>query len=78
MLMPLSLFPSLRRMLRALLVAAPWVVSLFFLYRMEYGEVWVVDMAFRSVISVTVLALGLALSFVLSSLVPKVSGETKR
>jgi hypothetical protein len=46
---------------------APWVVSMYTLYWLEYGEIWTTETAHRGKISVVILALGMGLSFLVHS-----------
>lgn len=61
----------MQRLLKSTVVLAPWVGALYLLYRLESDAVWRVDMAFRSVYSVGILATGLLLSFWVYSAVRK-------
>ena len=43
----------------------PWMLSLYLHYWLEHDEVWAVDMPFRALISVALIALGMCCSFLL-------------
>ncbi len=45
----------------------PWLISMYVLYWLEYGEIWTTGTAHRGKISVTILAVGMGLSFLLRS-----------
>ncbi|MFK7830258.1 MAG: hypothetical protein AB8B57_10805 [Congregibacter sp.] len=61
--MPQQAPSFLKRILFGAIAMAPWALSLYLLYYLEYGEVWDVDTQFRSVIAVIVIASGMGLSF---------------
>jgi len=46
---------------------APWLISMYTLYWLEYGEIWTTDTAHRGKISVAILAIGMASSFLAQS-----------
>jgi hypothetical protein len=45
----------------------PWLISMYLLYWLEYGEVWTTESAHRGKISVAILAVGMGLSFLVHS-----------
>ena len=45
----------------------PWLISMYVLYWLEYGEIWTTETAHRGKISVAILALGIGLSFLVQS-----------
>ena len=45
----------------------PWLISMYVLYWLQYGEIWTTETAHRGKISVAILALGMGLSFLLHS-----------
>ena len=49
------------------LAFAPWVASMFLLYWLEYGQIWTTETAHRGKISVTILLIGMGLSFLVQS-----------
>ncbi len=62
------------RTLSALKVAIafmPWLISMYVLYWLEYGEVWTTETAHRGKASVAILVVGLGLSFLVQSRIAK-------
>ena len=57
--------------LLACLVSLPWVASLFVLYMLESRGLWQPQTAFRAVASVALLAIGMAGSFLLHSILAR-------
>ena len=58
------------RALRAIQVAiamTPWVISMYTLYWLEHGEIWTTDTAHRGKTSVSILLVGMVLSFLIQS-----------
>ena len=45
----------------------PWLISMYILYWLEYGEIWTTETAHRGKIAVTILAVGMGLSFLVQS-----------
>ena len=45
----------------------PWLISMYTLYWLEYGEIWTSETAHRGKISVAILAVGMGLSFLVHS-----------
>ena len=45
----------------------PWLISMYVLYWLEYGEIWTVETPHRNKIAVVILAAGMALSFLVQS-----------
>ena len=56
-----------RHALRVAIAFTPWLISMYVLYWLEYGEVWTTETAHRGKISVAILALGMGLSFLVQS-----------
>jgi len=56
-----------RQALEVALVLTPWVVSMYTLYWLQYGEIWTTATPHRSKISVAILAVGMGLSFLVHS-----------
>ena len=54
-------------MLKVAIAITPWLISMYVLYWLEYGEVWTTETAHRGKISVAILALGMGLSFLVQS-----------
>ena len=65
--MPDSQRNQLRHALEIGLAFAPWVASMFLLYWLEYGQIWTTETAHRGKISVTILLIGMGLSFLVHS-----------
>jgi len=65
--MPDSSKSAARHVLEVAIAFAPWVVSMYMLYWLEYGEIWTTETAHRGKISVTILVVGMALSFLVHS-----------
>ena len=61
--MPGSFTSSLWRVLEVSIASVPWLVSMYVLYWLEYGEIWVPDTAHRGKMSVAILIVGMGLSF---------------
>jgi hypothetical protein len=62
-----TLKARLHRAFKVVIAFTPWVVSMFTLYWLEYGEFWTVDTPHRGKISVAILVVGMGLSFLLQS-----------
>ena len=58
---------QLRHALQVVIAFAPWVVSMYVLYWLEYGEIWTTEATHRGKISVVILAIGMGLSFLVHS-----------
>lgn len=52
---------------RTVVVLAPWVISMYVLYWLEYGQVWTLETPHRGKSSVIILLIGMGLSFFLYS-----------
>jgi hypothetical protein len=53
--------------LKVAIAISPWLISMYVLYWLEYGEVWTTETAHRGKISVAILAMGMGLSFLVQS-----------
>jgi hypothetical protein len=62
-----SLIKQVRNALQIAVAFAPWVASMFLLYWLEYGQIWTTETAHRGKISVTILLIGMGLSFLIHS-----------
>jgi len=60
-----------RRALETVIAFIPWVISMYTLYWLEYGKVWTTDTPHRGKTSVTILVVGMALTFLLHSYLSK-------
>ena len=56
-----------RKALKIAIVFTPWLISMYVLYWLEYGEIWTTETAHRGKISVAILAVGMGLSFLVHS-----------
>ncbi len=65
--MPGSLKKRARHVLEVVIAFAPWVISIFVLYRLEYGEIWTTETEHRGKISIAILVVGMGLSFLAHS-----------
>jgi hypothetical protein len=65
--MPNSLKTKTRYILEVAIAFAPWVISMYLLYWLQYGEIWTSTTPHRGKISVTILAVGMGLSFLVQS-----------
>jgi len=58
---------SVGHIIKVVLTALPWVLSMYTLYWLEYGEIWTLETPHRGKISVTILLIGMGISFMLYS-----------
>lgn len=56
-----------RQALKVVIAFAPWLLSMYVLYWLEYGDIWTSETAHRGKIAVAVLAVGMGLSFLVQS-----------
>jgi hypothetical protein len=56
-----------RKALQVAVAVTPWLLSMYALYWLEHGQVWTTETPHRGKITVTILALGMSLSFLLHS-----------
>ena len=56
-----------RHLLEVAIAFVPWVISMYLLYWLEYGEIWSTETAHRGKISVAILVAGMGLSFLVKS-----------
>jgi len=57
----------MRHVLEVAIAFTPWVISMYTLYWLQYGEIWTTASAHRGKISVAILATGMVLSFLVQS-----------
>jgi hypothetical protein len=69
--MPKSLKMQARNALRVAIAFTPWLISMYVLYWLEYGEVWTTETAHRGKASVAILVVGMGLSFLIQSRLAK-------
>jgi hypothetical protein len=62
-----SLKKKALKALEVIIAFMPWLISMYILYWLEYGEVWTTETAHRGKISVAILAVGMGLSFLVHS-----------
>ncbi len=65
--MPNSLKIQARSALEVAIAFTPWLISMYVLYWLQYGEIWTTETAHRGKISVAILAVGMGLSFLVKS-----------
>jgi hypothetical protein len=56
----------------------PWLISMYMLYWLEYGQIWTTETAHRGKISVAILITGMGLSFLVQSFFAKRNKKTAR
>ena len=56
-----------RRLLEVAIAFTPWVISMYVLYWLQYGEIWTTETAHRGKTSVAILLAGMGLSFLIQS-----------
>jgi hypothetical protein len=56
-----------RRLLEVAIAFTPWVISMYVLYWLQYGEIWTTETAHRGKTSVAILLTGMGLSFLIHS-----------
>jgi hypothetical protein len=59
--------PPVRHVLEIAIAFTPWVISMYTLYWLDYGEIWNSETPHRGKIAVAILAVGMALSFFVKS-----------
>ncbi len=62
-----SLKMRMRHALKAAIAFTPWLISMYALYWLEYGDIWTSETAYRGTIAVAILAVGMGLSFLVQS-----------
>ena len=65
--MPNSLKTRTRHALEVAVAFTPWVISMYVLYWLEYGEIWTTEAAHRGKISGAILVVGMGMSFLVKS-----------
>jgi hypothetical protein len=65
--MPNSLKTHTGNALKVAIAFTPWLISMYMLYWLEYGEIWTAETAYRGMASVVILVTGMGLSFLLQS-----------
>jgi hypothetical protein len=59
--------PPVRYVLEIAIACTPWMISMYTLYWLDYGEIWNSETPHRGKIAVAILAVGMALSFLIKS-----------
>ncbi len=62
-----SLKIQTRYALEVAIAFTPWLISIYVLYLLEYGEIWTTETAHHGKITVVILAVGMGLSFLVQS-----------
>jgi len=62
-----SLKIKMRHALKVAIAFTPWLISMYVLYWLDYGEIWTSETAHRGKIAVAILAAGMGLSFLVQS-----------
>ena len=62
-----SLKKQTRYALEVAIAFTPWLISMYVLYWLEYGEIWTIETAHRDKMTVAILAVGMGLSFLVQS-----------
>lgn len=65
--MLMTLKTKIRKALEIAISFTPWVISMYVLYWLDYGEIWSTETAHRGKIAVAILVAGMGLSFLLHS-----------
>ena len=65
--MPSSSKTRTRSALEVAVAFTPWLISLYVLYWLEYGDIWTSGTAHRGKITVAILVFGMGLSFLVQS-----------
>jgi hypothetical protein len=58
---------------RIIVSLLPWTAALYLHFWLEHGGVWQVDMPFRALVSVILLAIGMGLSLALHSFLKRIA-----
>jgi hypothetical protein len=62
-----SLKMQMRFALEVAVSFAPWLISMYVLYWLNYSETWTIETAHRGKLAVAILAAGMGLSFLVKS-----------
>ena len=55
------------KILKVIIAFTPWLISMYVLYWLDYGGIWTSETPHRGKISVTILIVGMGLSFLVHS-----------
>jgi hypothetical protein len=56
-----------RHVLKVAVAFVPWIISMYTLYWLDYGQIWTTETPHRGKASVAILVLGMGLSFFVHS-----------
>ena len=62
-----SLKTQTRHALKVAIAFTPWLISMYVLYWLDYGEIWTTETAHRGKMSVAILVVGMGMSFLVHS-----------
>ncbi len=62
-----SLKRQTRHALEVAIAFTPWLISMYVLYWLEYGEIWTTETAHRDKMTIVILVVGMGLSFLVHS-----------
>ena len=62
-----SLIKQTRHALKIAIGFTPWLISMYVIYWLEYGEIWTIETAHRGKTAVAILAVGMGLSLLVQS-----------
>ncbi len=66
-----SLKTQARSALKVAIAFTPWLISMYVLYWLQYGEIWTTETAHRGKTSVAILVVGMGLSLLVHSRLSK-------
>jgi len=58
---------KMSKAIKVIIAFVPWLISMYTLYWLEYGQIWTTETAHRGKISVAILLTGMLLSFLIYS-----------
>ena len=59
--------PTVKQWLQYALAAIPWILSMYVLYYLGKSGIWVPETAYRDLMTIAILILGMGLSFAVQS-----------
>lgn len=59
--------PTIKQWLQYALAATPWILSMYLLYYLGKSGIWVPETAYRDLMTIAILILGMGLSFAVQS-----------
>jgi hypothetical protein len=66
-----ALKKHIRHALSVAIAFTPWVIAMYVLYWLEYGEIWTLETPHRGKTAVIILAIGMGSSFLVQSYIAK-------